>query len=144
MFWSGGLAVFWRVVQNIRIGVFEGKMEELVGSPLNKKKKTMEGVAVAQKVVFNEQDSDKKQQGNGEEVNSSEAEDKSAAKTSGKTDVRFDRFKLFDKVMQKSLEKYVEIARYVSFSHFFSVTLRHVPSGCIWSIELVNTNNVYI
>lgn len=88
--------------------MFDGKMEEPGQPPLNKKKKTKEGVAAAQKDNVNEQDNDKKEE---EEVHSCEAEAKSAAKTSRKTDVRFDRFKLFDKVMQKSLEKYVEIAR---------------------------------
>lgn len=94
-------------------------MDEPGQPPLNKKKKTKEGVAAAQKDSVNEQDNDKKQQKNAEEVNSREAGAKSAAKTSGKADGRFDRFKLFDKVMQKSLEKYVEIARWVSFSLSF-------------------------
>lgn len=83
-------------------------MEEPGQPPLNKKKKIKKDVAAAQK---DEQDDDKKQQRDGEEVNSRDAEANSAAKTSGKTGVRFDRFKLFDKVMQKSLGKYVEIAR---------------------------------
>lgn len=86
-------------------------MEDPGQPPLNKKKKTKEGVSAAQKDPVDKQDNDKKQQRNGEEVNSREDEAKSAAKTSRKNDARFDRFKLFDKVMQKSLEKYVDIAR---------------------------------
>lgn len=86
-------------------------MEEPGQPPLNKKKKTKEGVAAALKDSVNEQDNDTKQQRNAEGGNSREAEAQPAAKASAKTDVRFDRFKLFDKVMQKSLEKYVEIAR---------------------------------
>lgn len=83
--------------------------------PLNKKKKTKEGVAAAPKDSVNKQENEKEPQRNGEEVSSREAKAKSADKTSEKTDARFNRFKLFDKVIQKSLEKYVELARYVSF-----------------------------
>lgn len=86
-------------------------MEEPAQPPLNKKKKTKEGVAAAHKDSVNEQDNDTKQQRSGEAGSSREAEAKPAAKASAKTDVRVDRFKLFNKVMQKSLEKYVEIAR---------------------------------
>lgn len=108
-FWSPGLAVdLAGSAKTLRhFGeVFDGKMEEPSQSPVNKKKKTTGGVAAAHKDSAKEEDSDTKQQENGEGVNLREA-----AKTAGKTDVRFNRFKLFDKVMQKSLEKYVEIAR---------------------------------
>lgn len=89
-------------------------MEEPGQPPLNKKKKTKEGAAVAQKESINKQENKNEQQRN-DGVSSQEVKSKSADKTSEKTDARFNRFKLFDKVIQKSLEKYVEIARYVLF-----------------------------
>lgn len=94
-------------------------MEEPGQPPLNKKKKTKEVVAAAPKDSVNKQDSEKEQQRNGDEVNSREAKAESVGKTTEKTDARFNRFKLFDKVIQKSLEKYVEIARYVSFLYSY-------------------------
>lgn len=104
-----------------RRGDFEAKMEEPGQQPLKKKKKTTGG---RQKDGVSEQDNGEKPQVAGENVNSSGAE----ANTSEKTDVRFDRFKLFEKIMQKSLQKYVEIARYVYF--ISCVCPCHGVNGC--------------
>lgn len=74
-----------------------------------------ENVAATQKEPTNNQksrlkSSDEKQQ-NEEEVGSHEPKLESAGKTSEETEARYNRLKLFDKVMQKSLEKFVELAR---------------------------------
>lgn len=73
-----------------------------------------ESVAATQKEPTNDQksrlkSSDEKQQN--EEVGSHEPKPESVGKTSEETEARYNRLKLFDKVMQKSLEKFVELAR---------------------------------
>lgn len=73
-----------------------------------------ESVAATQKEPTNDQksrlkSSDEKQQS--EEVGSHEPKPESVGKTSEETEARYNRLKLFDKVMQKSLEKFVELAR---------------------------------
>lgn len=74
-----------------------------------------ESVAATQKEPTNDQksrlkSSDDKQQ-NDEKVCSHEPNSESVGKTSEETEARYNRLKLFDKVMQKSLEKFVELAR---------------------------------
>lgn len=73
-----------------------------------------DSVAATQKEPTNDQksrlkSSDEKQQK--EEVGSHEPKPESVGKTSEETEARYKRLKLFDKVMQKSLEKFVELAR---------------------------------
>lgn len=73
-----------------------------------------ESVAATQKEPTNDQksrlkSSDEKQQN--EEVGSHEPKPESVGKKSEETEARYNRLKLFDKVMQKSLEKFVELAR---------------------------------
>lgn len=45
------------------------------------------------------------------DVSSQGAQPESVCKMSEETDARYNRLKLFDKVMQKSLEKFIELAR---------------------------------
>lgn len=45
------------------------------------------------------------------DVSSQGAQPVSVCKMSEETDARYNRLKLFDKVMQKSLEKFIELAR---------------------------------
>lgn len=73
-----------------------------------------ESVAATQKEPTNDQksrlkSSDEKRQN--EEVGSHEPKPESVGKTPEETEARYNRLKLFDKVMQKSLEKFVELAR---------------------------------
>lgn len=51
------------------------------------------------------------------EVSSQEPKPGSDCKMSEESEARVNRFKLFEKVMQKSLEKFIEHARYILFKN---------------------------